>query len=73
VEELSGRRWQYSSGTDLALVNAWLVEEGEPLVNWVSRISGHSWSSLDDAARAHPAKQPGAVAPGCFSTEEFPV
>jgi hypothetical protein len=40
VERLSGRRWEYSGGTDLVLINAWLVEQGEPVVDWDSAVSG---------------------------------
>ncbi len=40
VERMSGRRWQYTGGTDLVLVNAWLVEHGEPTIDWASTISG---------------------------------
>jgi hypothetical protein len=41
VERSSGGRWQYSGGTDLVLINVYLVERGEPTVDWESTISGH--------------------------------
>ena len=40
VERASGRRWQYSGGSDLVLVNGWLPEEGEPTIDWASTIAG---------------------------------
>jgi hypothetical protein len=40
IEHRSERRWQYSGGTDLVLANGWLPEEGEPVVDWASTISG---------------------------------
>lgn len=40
LEQRSGHRWEYSGGTDLVLVNAWLVEQGEPVVDWASTICG---------------------------------
>ncbi len=40
VEEASGGRWTYSGNADLVLVNAWLVEDGEPTIDWMSTISG---------------------------------
>lgn len=40
VEGRSERRWQYSGGTDLVLANGWLPEEGEPVIDWSSTISG---------------------------------
>lgn len=40
IEKESGRRWLYSGETDLVLVNAMLLERGEPLVDWASAIAG---------------------------------
>lgn len=40
VERSSGGRWRYSGGADLVLVNVYLVERGEPAVDWESTISG---------------------------------
>jgi hypothetical protein len=40
VERSSERRWEYSGGADLVLVNGWLPEHGEPTIDWASTISG---------------------------------
>ena len=40
IELSSERRWEYSGGTDLVLISAWLVDQGEPTVDWASTISG---------------------------------
>lgn len=40
VEHSSGGRWKYSGGADLVLINAWLVEDGEPTIDWMSTIAG---------------------------------
>jgi hypothetical protein len=40
VEEASERRWQFSGGADLVLVNGWLPETGDPTVDWASTVSG---------------------------------
>jgi len=40
VEQASERRWQYSGGSDLVLVNGWMPAEGEPTIDWASTISG---------------------------------
>jgi hypothetical protein len=40
IERSSERRWEYSGGTDLVLINGWLPEEGELTVDWASTISG---------------------------------
>jgi hypothetical protein len=40
IEQSSENRWQYSGGTDLVLINGWLVEQGEPVIDWASTISG---------------------------------
>jgi hypothetical protein len=40
IEQSSGNLWQYSGGTDLVLINGWLVEQGEPTIDWESTISG---------------------------------
>lgn len=40
VERSSGGRWRYSGGTDLVLISVYLVERGEPTVDWESTISG---------------------------------
>jgi len=36
----SRRRWSFSGNTALVLVGAWLTEEGEPIVDWPSTLSG---------------------------------
>lgn len=40
IEDLSERRWEYSGGTDLVLVNGLLPSRGEPIIDWDSTISG---------------------------------
>lgn len=40
VQRSSERRWEYSGGTDLVLVNAWVPDQGEPMIDWSSTISG---------------------------------
>jgi hypothetical protein len=40
IEDWSEHRWEYSGGTDLVLVNAWLPPQGDPTVDWASIISG---------------------------------
>lgn len=40
VEDSTGQRWQYSGGSDLILVNAYVPEWGEPTVDWESIQSG---------------------------------
>jgi hypothetical protein len=40
IERCSERRWEYSGGTDLVLINGWMVERGEPTIDWASTISG---------------------------------
>jgi hypothetical protein len=40
VERSSDRRWVYSGGTDLVLVNGYFVEGGAPTIDWISTISG---------------------------------
>lgn len=40
VEEKSDGRWQYSGGSDLVLINAYLPLRGEPTVDWTSTIAG---------------------------------
>lgn len=40
IERSSERRWKYSGGADLVLVNGWLFGHGEPTVDWASTISG---------------------------------
>jgi hypothetical protein len=40
IEQSSEYRWQYSGGTDLVLISAWLVDQGEPVMDWASTISG---------------------------------
>jgi hypothetical protein len=40
IEESSGHLWEYSGGTDLVLVNAWLPERGELTIDWASTFSG---------------------------------
>jgi hypothetical protein len=40
IERSSEHRWNYSGGTDLVLINGWLVDYGEPTIDWISTISG---------------------------------
>jgi len=40
VERYSGARWEYSGGTDLVLINGWRPDQGEPMIDWASTISG---------------------------------
>ena len=40
VERSSQGRWQYSGGTDLVLINGWLVEGNDPSIDWASTVSG---------------------------------
>lgn len=40
VERASGGRWAFSGGTDLVLVNGWMPQEGEPVIDWASTKSG---------------------------------
>jgi hypothetical protein len=40
VEQSSERRWEYSGGADLVLVNGWIPEHGESTIDWASTISG---------------------------------
>ncbi|MFI2078034.1 hypothetical protein [Streptomyces triculaminicus] len=40
VEQSSDRRWEYSGGTDLVLVNGYLPDRGDPTIDWASTISG---------------------------------
>lgn len=40
VEDSTERRWQYSGGSDLVLVNAYVPESGDPTIDWVSTLSG---------------------------------
>ena len=47
IERSSERRWEYSGGTDLVLVNGWLFERGEPTVDWASTISGQITDRTD--------------------------
>jgi hypothetical protein len=49
VEDSSGRRWQYSGGTDLVLINGWLPVQGEPVIDWDSTISGQLPNHGSDA------------------------
>lgn len=46
VETASGRRWRYSGGSDLVLVNTWLSPGSAPVIDWQSTASG----SLTEAA-----------------------
>lgn len=47
VEQSSERRWEYSGGTDLVLVNGWLTESEEPVIDWASTISGRITDRAD--------------------------
>lgn len=40
IEDSSEHRWEYSGGTDLVLINAWLLPRDDPVVDWASTISG---------------------------------
>lgn len=40
VEQQSLGRWQYSGGTDLVLVNGYLPERGQIIIDWESTITG---------------------------------
>jgi hypothetical protein len=40
IEQASERRWEYSGGTDLVLINGWLATRAEPTIDWASTISG---------------------------------
>ena len=40
IENSSNHRWEYSGDVDLVLINAWLPEHGEPIIDWASTISG---------------------------------
>jgi hypothetical protein len=40
IEGLCEHRWEFSGGTDLVLINAWLVADGEPTIDWASTLSG---------------------------------
>ena len=44
VEQSSQRRWRYSGGADPVLVNGMLVDDGDPVVDWVST---QGWDILD--------------------------
>lgn len=51
VERLSGGRWAFSGGTDLVLVNGWIPEQGEPVIDCPPPSQGRS-------ARARPRAAP---------------
>lgn len=40
IERESGGSFSFSGNTDLVLVGAWLTEDGEPLIDWASTLSG---------------------------------
>lgn len=40
VERESGGRWEYSGGSDLVLINGWMLEHGDPVVDWASTAAG---------------------------------
>src|SRR6266545_3406795 len=40
IEASSGGRWRYSGGDDLVLVCAYLVPDGEPVIDWASTQGG---------------------------------
>lgn len=40
IEEESARRWQYSGGSDLVLINTWLQSNQPPVIDWESTASG---------------------------------
>jgi hypothetical protein len=40
VERSSHGRWRYSGGADLVLVNGWMPDTGEPIIDWHSTLSG---------------------------------
>jgi len=58
VERASDGRWAYSGGTDLVLINAWTVPEGDPVVDWRSTISGQL---SDDSAGTTPVTLGNAI------------
>lgn len=47
VELESQGRWVYSGGTDLVLINLWLPERGDPVIDWESVQSGSLTESSD--------------------------
>jgi hypothetical protein len=47
IEDSSERRWVYSGGTDLVLINGWMPARGEPTLDWVSTISGQVTDQVD--------------------------
>ena len=47
VEYASERRWVYSGGTDLILINGWMPDRGEPTIDWASTISGRVTDQAD--------------------------
>ena len=56
VERSSGRRWAFSGGADLVVVNGWLPERGEPVIDWASTKSGtlrEGAASRSDITIAH--------------------
>lgn len=55
VEERSG--WEYSGETDLVLIGCYLLEEGEPMVDWDLTLSG----SVTDTATGTKTLNLGAV------------
>jgi hypothetical protein len=40
VERRCQGLWEYSGEADLVLVNGWIPDEGDPVIDWVSTISG---------------------------------
>ena len=44
VQQMSEGRWRYSGGADLVLINGMLVDEGDPVIDWVST---QGWDILD--------------------------
>ena len=47
VEYSSERRWIYSGGTDLVLINGWMPNRGQPTIDWASTISGRVTDQAD--------------------------
>jgi hypothetical protein len=44
VQGMSQGRWRYSGGADLVLINGMLVDQGDPVIDWVST---QGWDILD--------------------------
>jgi hypothetical protein len=40
IQRLSEGRWTYSGGTDLVVINGWIPDVGEPVIDWPSTMAG---------------------------------